>query len=168
MGDSEETQAKAAVLQDLASAVEGAVGFESVVVNLYRAEEDNYEVVVLRGPDDLRAAVEGEAHSRESWRSLLEARFERFGTFFVPEGEGDRGDAPASEPELDAGEGENRWRKGDALFALIRCSHGTILGILSVAFPSDGQRPSERQRLKLNALCAQAGRALEAADPRYN
>ena len=63
------------------------------------------------------------------------------------------------DPPEDAGEGENRWRKGDALFALMRGSKGSILGIVSVDMPRDGQRPTDRQILTLTRLCAQAGAA---------
>jgi hypothetical protein len=153
-------EGRAAVLETLASGIETEAGFNSVVVNLFRPDEDDYEILVLRGPDELRDAIGGEKLTRDSWMQLLERRFERLGAFFIPEGEGEWGDAPMYDPPEDAGEGENRWRKGDALFAPMRCKKGSILGIVSVDMPGDGQRPTSRQILTLTALCAQAGAAL--------
>jgi len=152
-------QGRASVLETLATGIEKEAGFSSVVVNLFRPHEDDYEILVLRGPDELRDALGGEKLSRDSWMRLLEPRFERFGAFFIPEGEGEWGDAPMYDPPEDAGEGENRWRKGDALFALIRNRKGSVLGIVSVDVPFDGLRPSDRQILILTTLCSQAGAA---------
>ncbi len=154
-------EGRAAVLETLASGIEAEAGFSSVVVNLFRPDEEDYQILVLRGPDELRDALRGGKLSRDSWMQLLERRFERFGAFFIPEGEGDWGDAPMYDPPKDAGEGENRWRKGDALFAPMRCTHGSVLGIVSVDEPRDGQRPTDRQILTLTTLCAQAGAALD-------
>ncbi|PAW99882.1 hypothetical protein CKQ60_21865, partial [Acinetobacter baumannii] len=81
--------------------------------------------------------------------------------FFIPEGEGEWGDEPMYDPPEDPGEGENRWRKGDALFAPMRCRNGDVLGIVSVDEPIDGQRPTARQILKLTSICKQAGVALD-------
>jgi hypothetical protein len=159
MGSQQEDQA--AVLETLASGIEAEAGFRSVVVNLFRPDEDDYEILVLRGPDELRDAIGGEKLTRDSWMQLLESRFKRYGAFFIPEGEGEWGDAPMYDPPKDAGEGENRWRKGDALFALMRSTNGSVLGIVSVDMPSDGQRPTDRQILTLTALCDQAGTALK-------
>ena len=158
MGSQQEGQA--AVLESLASGIEKEAGFSSVVVNLFRPDEDDYEILVLRGPDELRDAIGGEKLTRDSWMQLLEGRFERFGAYFIPEGEGEWGDAPMYDPPEDAGEGENRWRKGDALFAPMRRTNGSILGIVSVDMPRDGQRPTSRQILTLTSLCSQAGAAL--------
>jgi hypothetical protein len=155
-----QSEGRAAVLETLASGIETEAGFTSVVVNLFRPDVGDYEILVLRGPDELRDAIGGAALTRDSWMQLLEPRFERFGAFFIPEGEGDWGDGPMYDPPEDAGEGENRWRKGDALFALIRSNRGSVLGIVSVDVPLDGQRPTDRQILTLTSLCAQAGTAL--------
>jgi hypothetical protein len=161
MGAHQDPDSRAGVLEELATGVEAEAGFTSVVVNLFCPDRDEYEILVLRGPDELRAELSGEKLSRESWMRLLEGRFERFGAFFIPEGEGEWGDAPLYDPPEDAGEGANRWRKGDALFAPIRCAKGSVLGIVSVDMPSDGQRPTDRQILTLTTLCSQAGLALD-------
>jgi len=161
MGENRDSEGHDPALERLADAVESELGFEMVVVNLFRPETDDYVAVVLRGPDELREALGGQTLSRESWMALFDGRFERFGAFIIPEGEGDWGDAAVYEPEADLGEGENRWRKGDALFVPIRCSAGAILGIISLDAPRQGQRPTDRQLLKLLAIAAQAGQALE-------
>jgi hypothetical protein len=152
---------RAAVLETLASGIETEAGFSSVVVNLFRPNEDDYEILVLRGPDELRDAIGGEKLTRDSWMRLLDGRFERLGAFFIPEGEGEWGDEPMYEPPEDPGQGENRWRKGDALFAPVRSNSGSILGIVSVDVPHDGQRPTNRQILTVTSICAQAGIALD-------
>ena len=158
-----QSEGRAAVLETLAKGIEAEAGFSSVVVNLFRPEEGDYEVLVLRGPNELRDALGGAELTRDSWMKLLDSRFERFGAYFIPEGEGDWGEGPIFDPAEDAGEGENRWRKGDALFALMRCRDGSVLGIVSVDVPHDGQRPTDRQILTLTSLCSQAGLALDDA-----
>jgi hypothetical protein len=157
---SPEPRGRAAVLETLASGIEAEAGFTSIVLNLFRPDRDDYEVLVMRGPEELHAEIGGAELSRDSWMQLLKGKYERFGAYFIPEGEGDWGDGPVYEPPEDAGEGENRWRKGDALFALIRSSEGSVMGIVSVDMPKDGQRPTDRQILVLTTLCAQAGVAL--------
>lgn len=160
MGENREVL-RASALEDLSRDLEEELGFTAIVVNMYRPSEDDYEAIVMRGPDDLRETLHGAVLSRESWMALFDPKYERYGTFFVPEGQGDWGDAPFYEPADDSGEGENRWRKGDALFAPIRCPRGTILGILSVDAPASGRRPSDRDILKISALCSKAAAALE-------
>ena len=155
-----EPRGRAAVLETLASGIEAEAGFTSIVLNLFRPDSDDYEVIVMRGPEALHDGLGGVELSRDSWMRLLSSKYERFGAYFIPEGEGDWGDAPMYEPPEDAGEGENRWRKGDALFALIRGSNGSVVGIVSVDTPKDGQRPTDRQILVLTTLCSQAGAAL--------
>ncbi len=160
MGEHQVTETRARTLENLATGIEKEGGFTSVVVNLFRPDSEDYEVIVLRGPDELRDEIEGAKLSRDSWLQLLEGRFKRFGAFFIPEGEGEWGDAPIYEAPQDSGEGENRWRRGDALFALMRSAKGSILGIVSVDAPQDGQRPTDRQILTITSICSQAGLAL--------
>ena len=155
-----EQRGRAAALETLASGIEAEAGFTSIVLNLFRPDSDDYEVIVMRGPEELHDGLGGVELSRDSWMRLLSSEYERFGAYFIPEGEGDWGDAPMYEPPEDAGEGENRWRKGDALFALIRGTNGSVVGIVSVDTPKDGQRPTDRQILVLTTLCSQAGAAL--------
>jgi hypothetical protein len=40
-----QSEGRAAVLETLASGIEAEAGFSSVVVNLFRPDEDNYEVL---------------------------------------------------------------------------------------------------------------------------
>ena len=158
-----EPRDRAAVFEDLAKGIEGEAGFSSVVVNLFRPDTDDYEVLVVRGPDELHDALDGATLSRDSWMRLLEGRFEHYGAFFIPEGEGEWGDEVMYEPPEDAGVGENRWRRGDALFGVMRCSNDSILGIVSVDSPINGQRPTNIQILTLTSLCARAAHELDDA-----
>jgi hypothetical protein len=149
------------VLRTLAKGVDDAAGFSTVVVNLYRPATDDYVAVVLRGSDDVRDMLEGTTIKRSVWMDLLKPEFERYGTYLIPEGKGAwPDDLPVYEPDSDSSDGEDRWRRGDALFVPIRCSHGSILGILSVDLPHSGKRPTGWQLFKLAALSAQTGLAL--------
>jgi hypothetical protein len=117
---------------------------------------------VLRGSDEVRESVDGTTMSREVWVGLLRPEFERYGTYLIPEGQGEwPEDLPIYEPDTDQGDGADRWRKGDALFVPIRCRRGSILGILSVDLPHSGKRPSPSQLFTLAALSAQTGLALD-------
>lgn len=149
------------MLDDLAGAVADAGGFRDVVYNVYRPETDDYEAKVLRGTAEVRDALEGSVLSREMWMALLDSRFKRGGAYLIPEGMGDwPADVPVFEPDRDSGNGEHRWRSGDALLIPVCCPRGSVLGLLSVDRPSSGTRPDAAQLLTLSELASAAGVAL--------
>jgi diguanylate cyclase (GGDEF)-like protein/PAS domain S-box-containing protein len=154
------------VLAAVARTVADTLGFVTVVVNLYRADRDDYVVSTVFGNDAARRALLGTATSADGWTQLLDPRFARNGSYFIAAGEVDwDSDTAAFVPKLrprPAG-GEQAWRAQDALFAPLDGSGGMRYGIISVDEPRSGLRPDDEQLAVLGAVGAHAGLAIEGA-----
>jgi diguanylate cyclase (GGDEF)-like protein/PAS domain S-box-containing protein len=154
------------VLTAVARTVSDTLGFATVVVNLYRPDRDDYVVATVFGNQDAHRALVGSATSAEHWNSLLDARFCRHGSYFIPAGEINWEDDSGSwVPEVKpaAVAGDDAWRADDALFAPLDGSGGVRYGIISVDQPRFGLRPDDEQLAVLAAVGAHAGLAIEGA-----
>jgi diguanylate cyclase (GGDEF)-like protein/PAS domain S-box-containing protein len=153
-------------LRAVASTVSEALGFATVVINTYRPESDEYEVVVVHGNDRARDVLLGHVTKGETWTALLGDRFRTHGVYFIPEG--------ALEPDLavtwytpqistPTPEDEDRWRPEDALFATLDGAGGRRFGTISVDEPASGLRPTDEQLEIFGALAAHASLAVESS-----
>ena len=154
------------VLAAVARTVSDTLGFATVVVNLYRPDRDDYVVSTVHGGQAARQALLGGATSAEHWTALLDERFCRNGSYFLPAGAIDWDDDMASyvpdlEPRIAAGDAA--WQADDALFAPLDGSGGVRYGIISVDEPRSGLRPDDEQLAVLAAVGAHAGLAIEGA-----
>ncbi len=152
-------------LDALANITSEHLGFRTVVINVYRPEGDEYEVVAVRGSDRAREILLGQVTSAGSWQPLLDERFLRHGVYFLPEGAVPHDSSVAwYMPEV-AGDsaGEHAWRADDALFATLDGLGGRRYGVLSVDEPASGLRPDDEQLEILGALAAHAALAIESA-----
>lgn len=151
------------MLAEIAEAIHDEAGFATVVFNLYRPATDDYAATVVRGGDDVRAALDGTTLSRGAWMTLLDSRFERLGTYLLPDGEAAMpDDVIFFEPEADGDDGDSRWRRGDMLVVPILTPSRDILGVISVDQPTSGLRPSDWQLFKLRGLASKAAEAMGA------
>ena len=154
------------VMNEVARIISQALGFETVVVNLYREDGNVYEVVTVHGDGRARALLLGDVTPAHAWAAMLDPRFETRGSFFIPAGslEWDKGirfyipemrssDAPA----------ERAWQPEDALFARLDCAAGRHYGIISVDEPRDGLRPDDGLLEVLSAIAAHAAQTIENA-----
>ena len=66
-------------LRAVASAVSDAVGYATVVINAYRADQDVYEVVTVHGSERASEILLGSTTKPETWTPLLDQRFRRHG-----------------------------------------------------------------------------------------
>ena len=154
-----------AVLQELARVVAETLDFGLVVVSLERPAWDDFEVVAVHGSPDARQALVGQQLSLDYWRPLLDARFERAGTQFVPHDERDwAADAgtwfvPSHAEPLAPG----AWHPADALLVPLRRTDGKLIGILSVNEPRSGLRPADDDLEVLAAFGASIAQAIESA-----
>lgn len=161
------------LLEAIARVISVSLGFGSVVVNLHRPAWDDFEVAIVHGSDEARRVLLGTTRSWESWRALLDPRFERGGAYFIAQGafewdtEGTISYVPPaaelrSRATGPAEEGED-WHPEDALLVPMRSAAGALLGIVSVDDPIGGRRPSDAQLEVLSAVCGHAALAVEHA-----
>jgi diguanylate cyclase (GGDEF)-like protein len=157
------------VLTTIARAVAGTMGFQTVVLNVYRPEWDDFYVETVYGSDLVRDALLGQIYDWESWKPLLHPRFLRAGAYFIPNGAFDWSQhkdvrfVPDGEPLLDAPEA---WHPNDELFVPLERSDGQILGVMSFGEPLDGLRPADEQLALAVTLASHAALALEMAQER--
>jgi diguanylate cyclase (GGDEF)-like protein len=154
------------VLSEIARTISESLGFEGVAFNLYRPAWDDFIVSTVHGSDAMCDALLGETYDWAVWEAPLEARFERRGAYFVPDGAIDW-DAPELGaryvPEPSGHTGDDAWVPGDELFVPCRHSDGHLLGIVSVGEPVSGLRPSDDQLDLLVAIVSLTARALQSA-----
>ena len=155
-------------LRAVAAAVSDAVGFATVVINAYRADQDLYEVVTVHGSERASEILLGSITKPETWVPLLDERFRRHGVYFIPEGSLALDDPTVTwyRPEPNAraaGVTGEAWRTDDALFATLEGSGGRPYGIISVDEPFSGLRPDDQQLVMLSALAAHAALAIESS-----
>ena len=75
-----------ALLEAVARTIGETLGFRTVAVNLYRPAWDDFEVTVVHGNDDARAALLGNHREGSHLVVLMNERFERRGAYYVPTG----------------------------------------------------------------------------------
>ena len=157
------------VLDAIARVVGETLGFQTVVLNVYRPEWDDFYVATVHGNDSVREALLGSVYEWSSWTPLLDDRFARAGAYFIPndafDWSQDHGNrfVPAGEPAVEGPEG---WHPNDELFVPLEHSDGGIVGIMSFGDPVDGRRPDDGQLATAAALASHAALALEAAQER--
>jgi diguanylate cyclase (GGDEF)-like protein len=154
------------ILDAIARVIAEALGYRTVVVNLYRPAWDDFHVTTVHGNDEARALLLGQARRFEEWEPLFDEKFNRRGAYVVLHGEFDwsleeegRSYTPPAEP----GRGANGWHPEDALFLPMRHTDGHLLGILSVDEPASGRRPTDDELEVLVALAEHAALAVQSA-----
>ena len=157
------------VVDAIARVVGETLGFQTVVLNIYRPEWDDFYVATVHGNGPVRDALLGSVYEWSSWTPLLDERFARAGAYFIPndafDWSQDLGNrfVPAGEPAVAGPEG---WHPNDELFVPLEHSDGQIVGIMSFGDPVDGRRPDDEQLAIAVALASHAALALEAAQER--
>jgi diguanylate cyclase (GGDEF)-like protein len=157
------------VLDAIARAVAETLGFESVVLNVYRPEWDDFCVETVYGSESVREALLGSVYDWESWTPLLDPKFLRAGAYFIPneafdwsQHAGERF-VPSGDPLVSGPEG---WHPNDELFVPLKRSDGHVLGVMSFGEPRSGLRPDDEQLALAVTLASHAGLALEMAQER--
>jgi diguanylate cyclase (GGDEF)-like protein len=157
------------VLKTIARAVSEALGFQTVVLNVYRPEWDDFYVEAVHGSDVVREALHGSGYGWESWQRLLHPQYLREGAYFIPNDAFDwsREDGarfvPPGEPIVT---GPLGWHPNDELFVPLHRSDGQIVGVMSFGDPISGLRPDDEQLAFAVALASHAALALETAQER--
>ena len=154
-----------ALLAAIARTISDSLAFQTVVVNLYRREWDDFIVTTVYGSDDARAALLGQVQPPSEWEPLLDARFLQRGAYFIPAGEldWDAVGGTTYTPDLVVSDDPTAWHPDDAMFTPMRGPDGELLGILSVDEPISGRRPSGDEIDVLVAVSEHAALAVQAA-----
>ncbi|MFL5944656.1 MAG: diguanylate cyclase [Gaiellaceae bacterium] len=152
-------------LATIVKTVAEALQFKTVVLNLYRAEFDDFCVTDVYGSTAARDALLGSTYEWVAWRHLLTEEFRRGGAYLIPHGSFDwRGDVGARYvPQMQPVDQPGAWHPEDELFVPLEDSEGRMLAIFSVGEPRSGMRPTDDELEVLCALAAHAAIAIETA-----
>jgi diguanylate cyclase (GGDEF)-like protein len=154
----------ATILDAIAASIATSLGFDTVVVNTYRPEWNDFEVTTVHGSEDARRTLLGDTLPWEAWEPLLDERFAVNGAYMIPNGAFDWGDdigrryVPTWEPHG----APDAWHPGDELFVPMRHTEGHLLGIISVGEPRSGRRPGADDLAGLVAVADHAALALQS------
>jgi diguanylate cyclase (GGDEF)-like protein len=154
------------ILDAIARAIAEALGYRTVVVNLYRPAWDDFHVTTVHGNEEARALLLGQARGFDEWEPLFDEKFNRRGAFVVLNGEFDwsvEAEGRSYTPSVEPAGGADDWHPEDALFLPLRHSDGHLLGILSVDEPASGRRPTDDELEVLVALAEHAALAVQSA-----
>jgi PAS domain S-box-containing protein len=153
------------LLAAIARTISDSLAFQTVVINLYRREWDDFIVTTVYGSDDAKAALLGQVQPPSEWEPLLDARFLQRGAYFITAGEidWDAVGGTTFTPDIVVSDDPTAWHPDDALFMPMRGPDGELLGILSVDEPLSGRRPSGDEIDVLVAVCEHAALAVQAA-----
>ena len=146
------------------------LGFDAVVVNLYRKAWDDFIVSTVHGDESLRAALLGATYSWEDWESTLSERFRHGGAYLVYDGEIDWEQQSGKRivADIETIDAPDAWRVEDEIFVPFHHADGTLLGILNVGSPTSGIRPSDEDLEVLTLVVRHAARAVQRAQDAAN
>ena len=153
------------VLEDVCRTIAELLGYEAVVVNVYRPAFDDMLTAAAVGSDESIQHLVGRASPADTWYPLLADRFERRGAYFVP-GEDFDWDELGVEtyiPQLEPTDDPDAWQAEDALFVPLHDSNGGLIGVVSVDEPETGRRPADEELDALVAIARNAAVALRIA-----
>src|SRR6266404_5013762 len=154
------------LLPAIARTISESLGYEAVVVNLYRPACYDFSVATVHGSDAAQAQLLGQVRDLGDWQPLLDERFSRRGAYVVQAGDFDWtavDDNSSYVPAVEAGTGADAWHPEDALFVPMRHTAGHLLGILSVDEPASRRRPTDEELDVLVALADHAALAVQTA-----
>jgi diguanylate cyclase (GGDEF)-like protein len=155
------------LLDAIARTISDALGFRTVVINLYRPAWDDFLVTTVYGNDAARDALLGTRRTLAEWDDLINDRFHRRGAYVVLAGTYDWGDDSESYiPELEPSDDDGAWHPEDALFLPMRHSSGHLLGLVSVDEPVSGRRASDEELDVLVSFAEHAALAVQSAQER--
>ncbi len=153
-----------AFLDDAAEFLDHRLGWRGVVFNVHRRAFNDFSVAQLRVSPEAAHTLVGTSQTWEQWLPLMDARFARNGTYYVPIEEMPLVDplpptyvasGPAARTAPEA------WHQGDQLFVPMLGADEVVNGILAVDAPASGLVPSEEELDALAAVANVTGLAIE-------
>jgi diguanylate cyclase (GGDEF)-like protein len=160
-GEKDLPSALATIVETVAEALE----FQTVVLNLYRPQFDDFCVTNVHGNAAAKEALLGCTYEWSSWQPLLVDRYRWGGAYLIPHGSFDWTEDTGSRyvPQVEASDDPEAWHPEDELFVPLEDSEGRMLAIFSVGEPRSGRRPKAEELDVLVALAGHAAIAIETA-----
>ena len=158
------------VLEDVCRTIAELLGYQAVVVNVYRPAFDDMLTSAAVGSEESVRELVGKSSPRATWVPLLDGRFERRGAYFVPGGEFDWEGLGVHSyvPSITPSDDPDAWTAEDALFVPLRDPKGLLIGVISVDEPETGRRPGDEEIDALVAISRHAALALRMAQDTAN
>jgi diguanylate cyclase (GGDEF)-like protein len=152
-------------LERIAAVVAETLGFEAVVINLYRPEWDDFVATTVHGTEAIRHGLLGSTYGWDVWERLLDERFSHEGAYLIYQGELDWDDQPGKRviAEVTPSERSDGWQPDDEIFVPLRHAQGHLLGVFNVGCPISGLRPSREEVQMLVIVSSHAARAVQRA-----
>ncbi len=153
------------VLENVCRTIADLLGYDAVVVNVYRPAFDDMLTAAATGSEESVEKLVGQASPADTWFPLLAERFERRGAYFVAAEEFDWEELGVVTyvPDIPASDDPNAWNAEDALFVPLRDAKDGLIGIISVDEPLTGRRPRDDELEALVAISRHAALALRIA-----
>jgi diguanylate cyclase (GGDEF)-like protein len=153
------------LLDEIVETVGRGLGLDTVIINMYRPEWDDFIVSSVHGNARARAELLNSTYPREWFDPLMDDRFLRRGAYFIEQGMFDWKTylGPRYVPTGPPSSIPNAWQLEDELFVPFRHSDGHILGLFSIGDPVSGRRLSDEELDVLVAVTLQAAVLVEAA-----
>jgi PAS domain S-box-containing protein len=151
------------LLDSIAATISSGLGWQTVVINLYRPAWDDFQVTTVHGNEDARDALLGSTSTWADWEPLMADRFGRRGAYLVRGGEFDWDDIelPTFVPPGAHTDDPDAWDPEDSLLVPLAHSESRLLGVLSIDQPYAGRCPTDDELDLLCAMAAQAAHAVE-------
>jgi PAS domain S-box-containing protein len=151
------------LLDSIAATISSGLGWQTVVINLYRPAWDDFQVTTVHGNEDARDALLGSTSTWADWEPLMADRFRRRGAYLVRGGEFDWDDIelPTFVPPGAHTDDPDAWDPEDSLLVPLAHSETRLLGVLSIDQPYAGRCPTDDELDLLCAMAAQAAHAVE-------
>jgi diguanylate cyclase (GGDEF)-like protein len=153
------------LLDEIVETVGRGLGLDTVIINMYRPEWDDFIVSSVHGNDRARAELLNSTYPSDWFDPLMNDRYLRRGAYFIEQGTFDWAShlGPRYVPTGPPSSIPNAWQLEDELFVPFRHSDGHILGVFSIGDPVSGRRLSDEEVDILVAVTLQAAVLVEAA-----
>jgi diguanylate cyclase (GGDEF)-like protein len=153
------------VLDAIARTVCESLGFQTVVITLYRPAWNDFEVTAVHGSEQARSVLQGTVREWADLAPLMDERFLCRGAYFIPHNEFDWDsiDGASFVPDIALSDEPDAWHPEDALLVPLLRGDGSTLGIISVDEPASGHMATAEELDVLVAVAAHAALAVETA-----
>ncbi len=150
-----------AILEKVAQGIRDGLGFQSVLVSLYREEEGVFERVAQAGEDARWDEIRKARPPASEILGMLQERYRTGSSYYIRNAAAAPFHVMPSQPRPRA-EADD-WDPSDFLLVPMQDKDNRLIGILSVDEPMDGKIPSMEALSALEIIANQAVQALESS-----
>ncbi len=152
-----------AILEKVARGIQQSVGFQSVLISLYRQEEACFERVAQAGEDQRWEDIRKVRPPAREMLDLLKDKYRVGNCYYVRHTENVSIPFAIMPLEAQPAVELDDWDPMDALFVPMLSKDNHLIGVISVDQPSDGKVPSMEAFNALEIIANQAVQALESS-----